>query len=357
MKIADKTPFRNEGGVIDIMGRAQGTLKYGLTWYARVQAQDVAIAVMDKVLGANYVLLRNVTLPDTDIDLPLVLIGPPGIYLINVTHERGVYRARDEEWGTISGERFVAAGINQLQRTVKLGRVLQIYLDRAGYKGSLIVEPILMASDPGMHIESVRPAARIVMSDALERFAISMNQAHAILDAGTIANLARIIVKGPQKKSEVPAKSATTATGAVPENGGVDTTDSLFSSTRQEADTLGFSFDDGASSAVQSQRPASRQNVSTTTFEQSEQNSAFTEDGSQNFESRNAGAASFEFSETPETDRPAARPGTEGRPRASAARKKGLFGMETWQLAVLGGILLFGVCGMLAIAVYIFSTL
>jgi hypothetical protein len=257
----------------------------------------------------------------------------------------------------------VAAGINQLQRTVKLGRVLQIYLDRAGYKGSLIVEPILMASDPGMHIESVRPAARIVMSDALERFAISMNQARPILNTETIAVLAKVIVKGPQKKAEAaPSRSSTNSTAAIPENGGIDTTDSLFSSTQQDADTLGFSFDDGASSAVQPQRSANRQNAQTSTstgyFDQSEQNSAFTEDGAQDFESGNAGTASFDFSEKPEAGRPAAaQSGTEGRPRTAAARKKGLFGMETWQLVVLGGILLFGVCGTLTIAVYIFSTL
>ena len=197
MKIIDNTPFRTESGQIDLFGRAQGVLKFGLSWFARLKAQDTVIAVLDKILDPHFVLLRNITLPDTEIDLPMVLIGPPGLYLINVTHDRGVYRARDDEWGTISGEKFVPAGINQVQRTIKMGRVLQLYLDHAGYKGTLAVEPLLLAADPGMHIESVRPAVRIVMSDALERFAISMNQARPIFNTIRINDIVHTILNGP----------------------------------------------------------------------------------------------------------------------------------------------------------------
>ena len=56
MKIVDKTPYRTESGEIDILGRVQGMLKYGLTWYNRIQAQDVVIAIIEKQL--SKVLLR-----------------------------------------------------------------------------------------------------------------------------------------------------------------------------------------------------------------------------------------------------------------------------------------------------------
>ena len=398
MKIADRTPFRTENGTIDYMGRAQGTLKYGLSWYARLQAQEVVIAVLEKVLGANFVLLRNVTLPDTDIDLPLVLLGPPGIYLINVTHERGVYRARDDEWGTISGEKFVPAGINQLQRTVKLGKVLQVYLDRAGFKGEVIIDPILMAADPGMHIESVRPAARIVMSDALERFAISINQARPILSVEKIARIAQTIVNGP-KKSE-PAVSATAAPAmSVPTNGGRDTTDALFAASQRQdanssfsADSLGFSFDDKAQeeqtpagSISQSQRPANRQSSSTSqgsgwqNTPAPDGSSDFRDQGdtgqdmgfrSNNFgdvdlrnavfqddDSQTSGSQAFEAqaeSGTSGSDQPATQPETAGEPRAASAGKKRRLGMTTKQLMILGAILLVWLCSMAVFAAFIY---
>ncbi len=202
MKIIDKTPYRTETGEIDLWGRIQGMLKYGMSWYDRVKAQDVAIAIIEKQLDSNFALLRNVTLPNTEINLPLVLIGPPGIYLLNVLHERGVYKARDDQWGTMVGDRFVVARINHISRTMTFGRVLQVYLDRQGFKGQVVVESILMASDPGMQIESTRPAVRVVMSDALERFAASMSQARPVLNSPLAHDLAHAILVGRMAKPE-----------------------------------------------------------------------------------------------------------------------------------------------------------
>jgi hypothetical protein len=42
-------------------------------------------------------------------------------------------------------------------------------------------EPILLTTSPGAHVDTVRPLVRVVMSDALERFAVSINQARALL--------------------------------------------------------------------------------------------------------------------------------------------------------------------------------
>jgi len=359
MKIADRTPFRTEDGKIEIFGRIQGTLKYGLSWYARLQAQDVVIAVLDKTLDPNYVLLRNVTLPDTDIDLPLVLIGPPGVYLINVTHERGVYRAKDDEWGTIAGERFAPASINQIQRTVKLGRVLQIYLDRAGYKGTVIVDTILMAADPGMHIESVRPAVRIVMSDALERFAISMNQARPIFSVGKITELAQLIVKGPKKQ---PTAAPGSDSSASPLNAGRDTTDELFSSAQQLDSNQTFSADNSASQfqpiparrAGSTSAPAQSQ----ATFQDS--NNRFDDQTNASGDDREDSFQSFADSlQEPGQPRDVERSQADTRSKSTAARSKktGLFGLTRNQLLILGGILFVWLCGMAAFAIYVYSTL
>ena len=196
MIIIDKTPYRSKTGEIGLFGLIQGMLKYGPSWQNRLKAQDVVIAIIEKQLDSNFALLRNITLPNTEIDLPLILIGPPGIYLINVAHERGVYQARDDEWGTMIADRFVPARINQIKRTATFGRVLQIYLDRQGFRGNTVVEPILMAADPGMQIESTRPAVRVVMSDALERFAASMGHARGTIDATLGKELIKAILVG-----------------------------------------------------------------------------------------------------------------------------------------------------------------
>lgn len=241
MKIADRTSYRQENGQINILGRVQGMLKFGMAWYDLISAQDDVVSILEKALDQKYILLRNITLPDTEIELPMVLIGPPGVFMINVINDRGVYRARDDEWGMISGEKFVPAKINQVQRTSKLGRVLQIYLERAGFKNQFNVEPILLTANPGMHIEPVRPIVRVVMSDALERFAISIHQAKTILSDSEAIQIAKIIINGPATQEE---PSTADKTNDRKEQINVP---SLQNNPTLEAiseETLSFSFDD-----------------------------------------------------------------------------------------------------------------
>jgi len=81
MQIVDHTPYRTETGEIDLKGRIQSTLKFGLAWYDGIKAQDVVISVLEKQMNNTFVLLRNVTLPETEITLPLIFTRPDGHFL------------------------------------------------------------------------------------------------------------------------------------------------------------------------------------------------------------------------------------------------------------------------------------
>ena len=397
MKILDKTPYRAENGQIDIIGQVRGSLSHGLSWNARLQAQDAVIAILEKVLGEKYVLVRNVTLPDTEIELPLVLVGPQGVFLINVAHERGVYRAKDDEWGTVRGEKFVPAAINQVKRTLKLGQVLQVYLDRAGFKGMLVVEPILMSADPGTHIESTRPAVRIIMSDALERFAISINQTRAILNADAIFKIVKTIMTGPEKKAA--SASEVTSTSATPASGGRDTTDALFVGAQpQDSESLGFSYNEEPAAGQLPPRPTTQRQPATyqsgppqnaepqrASFQNTGsqnaggQNTGYQESGYQERDFQNTGSQGFEFrdEEAHDVDIPAfdssqanaqgfdtsdnsqfeAKPESGSVRKVPLSKKKGLFGLTTTQLIILVALLLCWLCAMGGFATYIYFNL
>ena len=174
MKIIDQTPLLDANGQLSLMNRIQGMLKYGFSWPANLQAQETVIARMNKVIEKGHTLFRNQPLGASEIVVPLILIGASGIYVMDATPLKGFYRARGEEWGTVSNGRFQPAGINILGRTARLAKILQVFFERQGLKLSAPVEPVLLAADPGMHIESVRPAVRVVMSDAIDRFAASL---------------------------------------------------------------------------------------------------------------------------------------------------------------------------------------
>jgi hypothetical protein len=311
MQILDHTPYRTESGEIDFMGRIQGMLKFGMSWYDRIKAQDVVIGLLDKQMGNTYALLRNITLPETDITLPLVLIGPAGIFLIQVAHERGVYRAKGDEWGTIVEEHFVPARINQVVRTRQMARVLQVYLDRQGYKGMLNVEPILMSADPGMHIDSVRPSVRVVMSDALERFAISIAQTRGTMAPEAVPGIVRVIMKGRPKIEEPIEIPPPSPAPSAAQSNSVFTEESLELSRGGFASDLGFSFQE--EETTEQQQSAARPAI------------------------------------------PVARPRAAAEP-ASKAKPKGFLGLTRRQLIILGVILLVWACMMIAFFAYVFYT-
>jgi hypothetical protein len=195
MKIIDKTPFRQQDGSISLIDRIQGTLKYGLSWYGQMQAQEKVIPIFEKHLGRNFILMRNVTLAGTEIELPMILIGPPAVLVVNVINEQGIFRAQEDEWGKISGNQIVPAKINHLARTARMAKVLQVFLSRSGVE-SVTVDSLLLSANPGTHVESIRPIVRVVMSDALERFAASFSQSKASLGPEECAGIAQVILHG-----------------------------------------------------------------------------------------------------------------------------------------------------------------
>ena len=207
MKILDHTPFQDASGQISLFNRIQGTLKYGLSWYPTLEAQKTVVAILNKALERGYTLIRNKELGASGIVAPLVLIGTAGIYLIDVTPLKGFYQARGTEWGTLTNGRFQPDSINIISRAERLAHVLTLFYERQGTKLPVMVEPVLMASDPGLHIESVRPAVRIVQSDAIERFAVNLLTARVSMNAQAVNDLVDRLVT-PRSGKQADAASA-----------------------------------------------------------------------------------------------------------------------------------------------------
>jgi len=186
MKIIDQTPYLDkETSKIKFVDRGMALLKYGAGWFREIQAQSHIIFVMDKLLDKNFTLLRNVTPPALGVNFPLILVGPTGVFVMYVTPLTGTYRAKGDQWGTISGNNFKDEKPNLLIRTERMARALQVFLQGQGQTELTSVEPVLLCSDPAFNVDSLRPIIRIVMRDALERFIISLTQTKVVfsLDA------------------------------------------------------------------------------------------------------------------------------------------------------------------------------
>jgi hypothetical protein len=68
-----------------------------------------------------------------------------------------------------------------LSRTLLMGRSVQAFLTNHG-RALSEVEPVLFFSDPGIHVELVRPTVRLVMADAVDRFVAGLVQSRILLN-------------------------------------------------------------------------------------------------------------------------------------------------------------------------------
>ncbi len=220
MKIIDQTPFYNENGELGLMDHARAIMEFGAGWIKEVEAQKTVIAVLGKVLDKRFTLLRNVTPPDLGTMIPLILVGPTGVYVMAINPLTGLFSARGDQWGVISGGSLKQEKPNLLTRTERMARAVQVYLQHQGYSDMNGVEAILLCTDPATNVDSVRPIIRVVMADALERFAVIISQARVVLTTEAVISIIDRILTPPAppqpKPSETPAAAAETFVSLLP---------------------------------------------------------------------------------------------------------------------------------------------
>jgi hypothetical protein len=310
MKIIDKTPLQDANGNINIIARVQGTLKYGLSWFGELEAQKTVIAQLDRSLEKGFVLIRNFTLPNSEIVIPIVLIGAGGISVIYVTKEKGNFEAKGDQWNTVNNDgKALPASINFIDRASKLGIVLQKYLKIKKVEMPNPVEAVLIAADPGAQIESVRPIVRVVRSDAIKQFANSLLQARPVWRTDFIHEIAERIIdaRGPEElQPVVPAPAS--------------------QQTISRANALAQAAEQG------------------TSFNANELGFALEESGDQPA-SQNLGASSV--------DSPA-RPQQRSKP---APAKKKFLGLKDTQIIILAGMFIIGICAVFGLAIILYLNL
>ncbi len=206
MKIIDKTPLLDEKGELGISQRIQGMLKFGFGWPSELDAQKAIITFFDRQLEKGYTLIRNLTLGSSGITVPLILLGPTGIYVIHVTYLRGRYEARGSSWNEASGNGYKPASVNLIQRTSRMANAVKAFIERQGVKLPIEIEPVLIAGNPGLHIESVRPAIKVIMIDGIKPFASSLATGRPVISIETVHDFADRIVnpRMPKKETHAP---------------------------------------------------------------------------------------------------------------------------------------------------------
>ena len=206
MKIIDKTPFVNEKGELDFSQRIQGMLKFGFNWPTELQAQKAIVTFLDRQLEKGYTLIRNLTLGASGITVPMILLGPAGIYVIHVTYLRGRYEARGNAWNEESGTSFKPAATNLIQQTARMAAAVKAFIERQGVKIPINIEPVLIGANPGLHVESVKPVVKVLMIDGIKSFVTGLSTAGRVLSAEAVHEFTeRLVNPRPVRKGTAAA--------------------------------------------------------------------------------------------------------------------------------------------------------
>jgi hypothetical protein len=190
LRVHDFSPFVDENGEVNIVNRIQGTIKYGSNWYGEMQAQKQIITRLEKLLPDQYSLIRNFLLPETDIHVPIILVGPPGVWVIVASDQTGVFEARGKEWLRIDTRRdeFVPVQPNPVMRATLLSRAVQDFLAENKYSISDL-EPIVLFANPGANVGANESDVRIVLIDAFGRFIRAIQVGNKIFNSSQVREI------------------------------------------------------------------------------------------------------------------------------------------------------------------------
>lgn len=182
MKVLDYSSIPFKSGKLSFVDRIKGISRFGFSWVSEMKSQEVIVRYLSRVLDYKFTLLRNITILDSNVPVPLILIGPPGVTVIYNSTIKGVYRAKGETWSTMDNRarHFKTAKPNLVMRTILMSRAAGTFLSSIG----LAVEPdeVLVFTETGAHVDTLRPAVRVVLVDALERFGSRLMQAQPIFE-------------------------------------------------------------------------------------------------------------------------------------------------------------------------------
>lgn len=145
-------------------------------------AEDALIARFMRGLDNRFVMLRNLQLEGTGEVFPLILVGPAGLVLLNVSRAKGFFKAKEDSWWEMnkSSHKFGPARPNLLRQSKEYAQKLAQILDAHGKSHPEII-PILVFANPGVNIETSNPIIRIVLMDGVESLIDSFLKSEQVL--------------------------------------------------------------------------------------------------------------------------------------------------------------------------------
>lgn len=134
------------------------------------QVQQAILERFQRSLDNRFTMVVNFT-PDRQTNpIPFILVGPNGIAVLNLNHDKGIFRAKEDNWLEMNKNtrQFSMAHVNLIKQTQYMALAVNEFVSRQGQPVP-DAAPFLLFADPGVHIDANRPAIRLVLADGIDR--------------------------------------------------------------------------------------------------------------------------------------------------------------------------------------------
>jgi len=217
MLIKDLTEFQSPEGTVPFTAQISAALKYGLSWKKEREDQADFISLIKDILNDECLLLRSVKLPQEEKPIPLVLVTPSGLTVINPKNLTGTYQAQDDMWRELNRTGSLAStASNPIRETLSYTNAIRKYFKRHKLQ-DLPLKSVLAFTSTAIHVDTKHPAVRILLSDAIKNFARQVGASQPVFSREEKMQLAQLLIKPrppsystpyPEREDSPPAPAA-----------------------------------------------------------------------------------------------------------------------------------------------------
>jgi hypothetical protein len=129
------------------------------------EGEERVVEILRQNLDGQWYLFRNTELPGRGGDLDVVLVGPPGIWVLEVKMFTGSYRNSSDTWVVRAGGRWRKSPSNPSQQARRNASRLASFLQANGIK--LWVNPVVVWANPEAKLVVESPATAVWQLDRL----------------------------------------------------------------------------------------------------------------------------------------------------------------------------------------------
>ncbi len=171
MRIIDLSKYQAEPGISGMLKNLRGSLSYGYSWNQSRKSQEELAEILGSVLGNECVLLRDVNIPKVTRPIPLVLITPAVLLVINPKSVQGFFRAEGKRWEELGrNNEYRLASNNLIRETWLYHKTIEGYYKQHNFSAPMDRGVMIFVS-PETVVESIRPRVRVVQADGIKNFA------------------------------------------------------------------------------------------------------------------------------------------------------------------------------------------